>query len=588
MNKAHAKPLNWSMMLMLTLGWLIPLILITFSVLYPASNTINNQIERTIRISTSKAIEICEMKLDENLYASKKVSYDYTVYDSYKDYCRSGAKEDFVIPVTNYLDQQYKYDHNFLSAMIFLIDEPDNFCFTYNTYKDNNRGNAGYKRVQRFISDYREKVLDEAARLDTRTELMVLDNHFYMVRNLVDSSFNPYAMIVIEVSPVFTFDSLNSVWGAADYEVYLDGVPIFGNGCGSETDIQNLAQSSESGYLTESNNRIYSYKVLTFEGHRILCVIRLDSQVIIDDVEMLRSIMVMIIMLMIPLVIMVFWFFHIKVSKPVADLVDASREIAGGNYGHQVAVNGGSKEFDYLDEAFNIMSIELKHQFEQIYLEELALKDAKIKALQSQINPHFLNNTLEIINWEARLSGNDKISGMIEALATMLNATMNRRHRKYITLAEELEYVDAYLYIIKQRLGDRFEIEREIDESLLKVEVPLLIIQPVVENAVEHGVQGRKHGKVLVRIYEKDQKMYIEVINDGPLSEEDKTKIAYLLGDDFEESKVHYVSLGIRNVNKRLRIIYGDDCGLFIKTYNNNQTISTIIVKMNKDNNKSQ
>ena len=76
-------------------------------------------------------------------------------------------------------------------------------------------------------------------------------------------------------------------------------------------------------------------------------------------------------------------------------------------------------------------------------------------ALQSQINPHFLNNTLEIINWEARLSDNRKVSAMIEALSTMLEATLNRKKRHMVALSEELSYVDAYLYIISQRLGER-------------------------------------------------------------------------------------------------------------------------------------
>ena len=237
---------------------------------------------------------------------------------------------------------------------------------------------------------------------------------------------------------------------------------------------------------------------------------------------------------------------------------------------------------------FNEMSLELKHQFEQIYVEELALRDANIKALQSQINPHFLNNTLEIINWEARLNGNDKVSGMIEALATMLNATMNRKQKRFVTLAEEMTYVDAYLYIIEHRFGDRFEVVREIEDGLMDIEVPLLIIQPIVENAVEHGMNGAKQGRVELHIFRNGDKLYIEIKNMGKLSDEDKKKIAHLLSDDEVGEEEKHISLGIRNVNRRLKIMYGEECGLTIKSDKENATVSTIIVKIYNDTKNSQ
>ena len=109
------------------------------------------------------------------------------------------------------------------------------------------------------------------------------------------------------------------------------------------------------------------------------------------------------------------------------------------------------------------MSGQLQSQFEHIYREELALRDARIMALQSQINPHFLNNTLEIINWEARMAGDVKVCGMLEALSTILTAAMDRDKRATVHLSQELMYVDAYLYIIKERLGKRLTVHKQID-----------------------------------------------------------------------------------------------------------------------------
>ena len=138
-------------------------------------------------------------------------------------------------------------------------------------------------------------------------------------------------------------------------------------------------------------------------------------------------------------------------------------------------------------DTFNHMSVSLEESFNRIYAEEIALRDANIKALQSQINPHFLNNTLEIINWKARMSGNNDVSGMIESLGIMMEATMNRKNESFISIKEELKYVDAYLYIIVQRFGEKFQFAKNIDESVLELKIPRLIIQPLVENMVEHG-----------------------------------------------------------------------------------------------------
>ena len=125
-------------------------------------------------------------------------------------------------------------------------------------------------------------------------------------------------------------------------------------------------------------------------------------------------------LLLIPLMASVFLFFHRKINRPVNLLTAASNRIEQGEFGVQVEERKmGSAELEYLGGQFNRMSGQLQNQFERIYREELALRDARIMALQSQINPHFLGNTLEVINWEARLAGDVKVSMMLEALSTI-------------------------------------------------------------------------------------------------------------------------------------------------------------------------
>lgn len=580
--KKKKAPLKWSMVAMLLLGWLLPLMLIAFCLLYFVSSMVSAQIEKTIHISADKAVEICNMQMGEIVTASKNASYISTVRESYSNYKNDGNRQNLYNEVTAFLNEQYKYNSSFLCTMLFFLEEPEDIFYTYNTYQDNNMGSSGYDRVQFFQNNVQEDMIAFSSELDTGMMLKEVGGHIYLVRNLVNNLFRPYGMIVMELEPYNIFNSLESIWGILNYEIFVDGQPILDTGVGNEFDINKLSYITDKSVYVHTKNHAYVYNVSQEGMQTVSYLMELDAKTIIDDLFMIRYLSILVLIFVIPLIIMIVRFFYNKVTRPISKLVNAATEIALGNYGLEVDGESNSEEFAYLERAFNTMSRELKYQFEKIYLEELALKDANIMALQSQINPHFLNNTLEIINWEARMNGNDKVSTMIEALSTMLDATMNRKQRRFVTLEEELSYVNAYFFITGKRYGDRFQVKWDIDESLLHLEVPILIIQPIVENAVEHGIASNRSGNVELHIFRKEDIMYIEVVNDGRLDQKDKEKIEFLLGNDRKQDEERHVSLGIRNVDRRLKIIYGEDCGLSIQG-EEERTISTIKLHIRKE-----
>lgn len=581
------KPLGFSMVGVLLLCWLLPLMLIASSMLYFVSAMLGRQIEKAVTSSMDNAVKISEIRLADILAASRNASYMTNIKDSYKAYQKSMSERELHSGVSFFLDQQYKYDVSMSCCMVFFLENPERlFYYTYNNYGDNNRRNSD-GRVAFFRNNVQEEVLRMGETLDTDTRLLFFQGHLYMVRNLMDS-FKPYAMLVIELNPGDIFDSLDSVWGAEHYQVYVDGMPILEQKLGAEVDLDDDRYDSVMANSVYNDEEGLTYKVIRWEKQELVLAIKVNNTGLLDDLYMLRYVFFLVVVFMIPLAAIVFWFFHAKVSRPVGGLVKASKKIMGGEYGYQNESKVDSREFAYLNRTFNAMSLELKYQFERIYKEELELKDAQILALQSQINPHFLNNTLEIINWEARMNGDDKVSSMIEALGTMLSATMNKEQRRFVTLAEELSYVDAYLHIISRRFGSRFKVYRDIDKSLLHLEVPILIIQPIVENAVEHGVEAHREGMVAIRIYADWDKMVIEIKNNGGMDSKDKEKVDFLLSGGKQDSKAGHVSLGIQNVNRRIRIIYGSECGLTIQSDEENCTVSRIVVKMQHDSNKSQ
>lgn len=565
------KELRWSMVIMLVTCWFLPLLLTFFIIFFFISDRMNSQIEDTVVTSADKAIEICQIRLNEAMAASKDASYISRVKECYAEYLNNGDEDKLRREVRMFLEQQYQFNTDFNMTYLYFVDNPDIDCVTYqgvNTYAD----------VQKFIDCVKEEIVRISKELDTAIAFVNINDRIYMVRNIVDSAFQPFAVIVMELNVENMFGSLKSIWGYSEGDIFIDDVSIFHiyeeDPC---KEIIKVRFMKKPDYYNGPKGS-YVYKRLESGRHKIAYAITLDRSVIMDETIIVKYLLGILIVFMVPLTVTIFAFFHRSINQPIKSLRMAYKEIEKENYGYHVESIAQHEELADLGEAFNAMSDKLKYQFEKIYLEELALRDANIMALQSQINPHFLNNTLEIINWEVRMEGNYRVSAMIEALSTMLEATMNRKSEQLIPLSEEMSYADAYLYIMSQRFGEMLEVTKEIDERFLYVRVPRLIVQPILENAIEHGLNFRKRGKLKISIFAKEDKLFIEIVNNGALTEKDKIKIEKLLNSDTKET--HSVSLGIRNVNKRIKMICGSDCGLTIKSNNENYTVSTIIVKI--------
>lgn len=580
-NHGKRKSLRWSMVKMLLFGWFFPLLMLIFIFIFLVTGKIDRQMENMITTSTQKAAEILEIQLEECETASKNASYLPVIRECYEQYRVNEDKRIFRDTVTTFLKQQYQFDANCRASIMVFTEFPEEKFFSFN-----NSNNGTYKDIDFFYKNVKEDLLKQVDELDTRTALIGKQGRIYMVRNLVDSKFRPYAVLALELDKESLLQSLSSIWGYENAEIYMNGELL------AATNMEeNLYFDERTAGRLEKDNLLFVpgkgknsfvYKRMKLYNGSLDLVIRLDNKVIQAEMQTLQTFFIILLVFMLPLIIMILSFFHVRVTKPMQDMVTASEAVQRGNFGVQIKNMAESEEFYRMEDSFNHMSSQLKNQFEKIYREEIALRDAKIMALQSQINPHFLNNTLEIINWEARLNENYKVSGMIEALSTMLEATMNRKAKSYNSVAEEMAYVDAYLYIISQRFGEKFQCSKEIDETLLDCKIPRLIVQPIVENAVEHGMDITKKGEVIIRLYKRDEELLcIEVEDNGVLTKEDKDKINSLLTKEPDPEKERRVSLGIRNVDQRLKMLYGQTCGLFIESNKKNHTVSTILIKMN-------
>lgn len=187
---------------------------------------------------------------------------------------------------------------------------------------------------------------------------------------------------------------------------------------------------------------------------------------------------------------------------------------------------------------------------------EKALKDAELKALQSQINPHFLFNTLNTISRLALLEGAPRTQEVVFALAELLRGSLGKAGQ-VATLRDEIAYIRNYLLIQQTRFRDRIQVEFDIDERCLDSEMPLLTLQPLVENAIVHGIEPREEGGHLaIRVLSQGNEVRIEIADDG-LGMPDAVVEEVMRLESKRSGRSHLTGLGMNNVHKRLQYHFG-------------------------------
>lgn len=580
LNKERKKAnLTFGMIRLLVICLVVPFGALSVVLFFSSASKTSNQVRNTVVTSMENAAENCNSNIEKVIQESKQASYDNVIRTSYLQFLKDKNEAVMYREISSYLSEKYKYNSMISSTIVVFKEKTTMEYYTYS-----NVAGATYASISDFKNNAMTQIKSVAQRMGTNTKFVEIGEHLYLVRNLVTSDYNPYAIIVMEINKSNMFKSMDNVVWRENGVIFLDGdmvcEPDYENDINNEK-FKIYAENNKRNYgevtETESNYDSNNYTVNLYtrcNNQQFTYIVKLNRMEVLNESFTYVYIYVLIILLTILLAALTFYYFYRNINKPISDLMEMSEKIEEGEYGITLPAFEENREFGKLIDTFNHMSLGLEESFNRIYAEEVALRDANMQALQSQINPHFLNNTLEIINWKARMSGNHDVSGMIESLGIMMEATMNRKKEKFITIEEELKYVDAYLYIIHQRFGSRFHFDKDVDENLLNLKIPRLIVQPIVENAVEHG--GDKEGNIIgsLKIYADYNNLYIVVHNNGNMTEADKAKIEILLSDQKLEENVH--NIGIRNVNMRLKLLYGENSGLSIENVDDNLTESKL------------
>ncbi|SDD33212.1 two-component system, sensor histidine kinase YesM [Paenibacillus sp. UNCCL117] len=242
------------------------------------------------------------------------------------------------------------------------------------------------------------------------------------------------------------------------------------------------------------------------------------------------------------------------VTVPIKKLMSAMRSVGEGDFQTKVEV-ARNDEFGLLSQRFNRMNDRIQMLVKENYEIKLKEKEAEIQALNMQMNPHFLYNTLNIMNWTAIENNQKELSKMLVCLSSMLHYT-SRKDWGAVPLSEELEWMRNYFYIMSARFEGKFSVTYDIEPSLYKEKLPRLLFQPFVENAILHGFSGLEEGgRIAIRGWTEEESRFFEIRDNGiGISKEGIEAILY------KES----ASVGIKNTISRIQMAYGEAYGIRI------------------------
>ncbi|MBX4267343.1 sensor histidine kinase [Clostridium estertheticum] len=261
------------------------------------------------------------------------------------------------------------------------------------------------------------------------------------------------------------------------------------------------------------------------------------------------------------LVIFIFGFISAKISHPIKQLEESMKRVEEGEFNIYIDVKG-EDEVERLATAFNLMISKVRYLMGQIVIEQEAKRKSELDALQAQINPHFLYNTLDSIVWMAENGKNDGVITMVTALAKLFRISISRG-RNIITVREEIEHAKNYLIIQKIRYKNKFKFEIITQEEALEYKTTKLILQPLIENSIYHGIEYMvDEGFIRISVSITNGKLLYEVSDNGLGIDPEKLK--HLL--EYRVKTDSGSGVGVKNVHERIQIRYGMEYGLEIQS----------------------
>ena len=274
-----------------------------------------------------------------------------------------------------------------------------------------------------------------------------------------------------------------------------------------------------------------------------------------------RLFIVFVILLIIFIVILINSYISFRVTNPIRELEKSVKELEEGNLDADIYM-GGSYEVQHLGKSVQDMKFRIKGLMQDIVNEHEEKRKSEFDSLQAQINPHFLYNTLDIIVWQIENEKQSEAVHTVTALARFFRLSLGKG-KNIVTVRDEIDHVKNYLMIQHMRFKNKFDYEFDIAEDVLELPSLKLMLQPLVENAIYHGMEFMDgDGMITVKAWRKEDELYLSVADNGLGMTEDKVEM--ILTGKSTSGNGRGSGIGVKNVNERIKLYFGEAYGLTI------------------------
>ncbi len=329
---------------------------------------------------------------------------------------------------------------------------------------------------------------------------------------------------------------------------------LVGNKYPNQAIIDLVTHEQGKNFTYETGGEKYLLVKQKITGTNWFSVILVNQDEVVQNLYNVRTLMINLVVLLAVLGVVAFFGFYNWHVKPILELTEQTKQLEKGNFSAKVPVHS-KDEIGRLGLRFNKMVITIQKFIDREYKLKIKQKESELEALQNQIDPHFLYNTLDMIRWTARMEKAMETSQLIERLSKIFRMNLNKGSM-WVSLKEELVYLDNYLELQRSRMGDRLQYTIYYEEQLKDTLIVKQLIQPLVENSILHGLKDLpRQGKIDIRAYKRERSLIIDVIDNGR---------------GFQEESLSKIDGGyaLQNIRDRMRLAFGEGYGMEIKKGN--------------------
>lgn len=338
--------------------------------------------------------------------------------------------------------------------------------------------------------------------------------------------------------------------------------------------IDQIMSSKSNHFLTKTGDKLYTISKSDITGWTVVGAIY-TSELMKNNkqAQMLYFLVAAVLLLGVTVVSSII---SREITKPIRQLRDSMSLVEKGRFDKANVDVTAENEVGSLSKSFNVMTERIHTLMEQNVYEQKQKRKSELKALQAQINPHFLYNTLDSIIWMSEAGKSEEVVLMTSALARLLRQSISNA-KEEVSIGEEIDYVRSYLTIQKMRYKDKLEYSIEMSPEINHVRIIKLALQPIVENAIYHGLKYKEtKGNINIDGYKLGRKAYITISDDGVGMDEET--LAHIFDEKQKEHKANGV--GVPNVQKRLQLYYGEEYGISYISRKGAGTVATITVPL--------